>query len=151
MKTQKHLWLKLDWIFGNIWKTNLLLWIKSWDVEKIEQLPSRHYLVTLYEAFIRPHLDYAIIYDKPNNMSIFNKIEKLQYNAALAITGTTRGSSKAKIAPRTGLWILKFKKMVKETSVSQSYQTRRGDRFLHVLQNKIFCELYLSVHNQRVE
>ena len=34
----------------------------------------RHYLVTRYKAFIRPHLDYADInYDKPNNMNICNK------------------------------------------------------------------------------
>ena len=36
----------------------------------------RHYLVTRYKAFIRPHLDYADInYDKPNNMNICNKIK----------------------------------------------------------------------------
>ena len=59
-------------------------------------LPSYSW-VTIYKAFIRPHLDYAdIIYEKPNKMNICNKIESLQYNAALAITGALRGSSKEK-------------------------------------------------------
>ena len=47
-----------------------------------------HSLITLYKAFIQPHLDYAdIIYDKPNNMNICNNIENLQYGVAQAITG----------------------------------------------------------------
>ena len=57
-----------------------------------------HFLVTLYKAFIRPHLDYGdIIYDKPNNVIICNKIESLQCNGTLAITGAIRGSSKEKL------------------------------------------------------
>ena len=55
-------------------------------------LPS-HALVTLFKAFIRPHSDYVdIIYDRPNNMNICNKIESLQYNTALAITGAIKES-----------------------------------------------------------
>ena len=47
---------------------------------------------------MRPHLDYAdIIYNKPNNMSVCNKIESLQYNAALPIAGDIRESSKEKL------------------------------------------------------
>ena len=42
---------------------------------------------------MRPHLDYAdIIYDQPNNLNLYNKIETCQYNAALAITGAMRDS-----------------------------------------------------------
>ena len=64
-------------------------------LKKLSNYLPRHSLITIYKAFIRPHLDYAdIIYDKPSKMNIFNKIESLQYNAALAITGTIRGSSK---------------------------------------------------------
>ena len=48
--------------------------------------------MTLYKAFVL-YLDNAeIIYDKQNKMSICNKIESLQYNPALAITGAIRGS-----------------------------------------------------------
>ena len=56
---------------------------------------SRQALVTIYKVFIRPHLDYGdIVYDKPDNGKFINKIEKAQYDAALAITGTVRGTSR---------------------------------------------------------
>ena len=64
-------------------------------LKKMSNYLSRHSLVTLYKSFIRPHLDYAdIIYDKPINMIIYNNIENLQHNAALAINGVTIGPSK---------------------------------------------------------
>ena len=45
-----------------------------------------------------PHLDYGdIIYDQPNNQDFSNKLEVVQYNAALAITGAIRGASKMKV------------------------------------------------------
>ena len=52
-------------------------------------------LVTIYKTFIRPHLDYGdIAYDQPDNRTFINKIEKAQYNAALAITGAIRSTSR---------------------------------------------------------
>ena len=54
----------------------------------------RHLFITIYKSFVRPLLDYSdIIYDQPNNESFCNKIERVQYNAALAIGGTIRGTS----------------------------------------------------------
>ena len=48
----------------------------------------RSTLLTIYKSFIRPHLDYEdIIYDKAFNESFHAKLESLQYNATLAITG----------------------------------------------------------------
>ena len=45
-------------------------------------------LLTVYKCFIRPNLDYGdFIYDEPNNDSFCSKIESVQYNAALAVTG----------------------------------------------------------------
>ena len=54
--------------------------------------------------FIRPHLDYGdVIYDQPNNNGLSAKIESIQYNAALAITGTIRGTSREKLYQVLGL------------------------------------------------
>ncbi len=65
---------------------------------------SRKHLITIYKSHIRPHLDYGdIIYDKPNNLNFINKLESIQYNAALAITGAIRGSSKERIYQELGL------------------------------------------------
>ena len=56
-------------------------------------------LLTIYKPLIRPHLNYdVILYDKPNNNETFqSKIEKVQYEAFLSITGTLQGTSKEKI------------------------------------------------------
>ena len=38
----------------------------------------------------------TLYYDQPNNESFFNKLETVQYNATLAITESTQGTSKVK-------------------------------------------------------
>ena len=68
----------------------------------------RRALLTIYECFIRPNLDYGdFIYDQPNNGSFCSKIESVQYNAALAIAGTIRGTSQTKLYRELGLESLK--------------------------------------------
>ena len=48
----------------------------------------RKSLITIYKAFLRPLIDYGdIIYDQPQNESFCEKLESVQYKAALAITG----------------------------------------------------------------
>ena len=155
-KTQKHLGLKLDekLNFKEHLKDKFAIVNKGIGmVKKLSRNVPRHSLVTLYKTFIRPHLDYAdIIYDKPNNMNICKKIESLQYNTALAITGAIRGSSKEKLFEELGFeylslrrWLRKlclFYKIVVNKSpnylynyvstVNQSYQTRSGNKFLHM-------------------
>ena len=66
-------------------------------------LPRRS-LVTVFKAFIRPHLDYGdIIYDQTYNESFHQKMESIQYSAALAITGAIRGTSREKPYQDLGL------------------------------------------------
>ena len=55
---------------------------------KIQNNPPRQSLLTIYKSFIRPHLDYGdVVYDQPHNETFCSKLESVQYNAALAITG----------------------------------------------------------------
>ena len=69
----------------------------------------RQALVTIYKAFIRAHLDNGHIdYDKPDNETFINKIEKAQYDAALVITGAIRGTSREKLYAELGIESLKF-------------------------------------------
>ena len=57
-------------------------------LKRLGKFLPRDSLLTIYKSFIRPHLDYGdIIYDIPGNESFSQKIESVQYNAALAITG----------------------------------------------------------------
>ena len=60
---------------------------------------------------MRPDLDYGnIIYDQPNNESFCNLTEKVQYNAALAITEAIKGTSQLKIYNKLGIESLKFRR-----------------------------------------
>ena len=64
----------------------------------LRKLPNtflRTSLITIFKSFIMPHLDYGdIIYDRVYNTSFHQNIESIQYNAALAIKGAVRGTSR---------------------------------------------------------
>ena len=73
----------------------------------------RHTLSELYKLYVRPHLDYGdVIYHIPakvcefsQNIILSNLVEKLesvQYSAALAVTGTWRGTSREKLYTELG-------------------------------------------------
>ena len=70
-------------------------------------------LDTMYKMFIRPHFDYCdTIYHIPHIINSFDntitlnflmeRIEKIQYQAALAITGTWQGTSRNKLYDELG-------------------------------------------------
>ena len=73
-------------------------------LKKLSNLFPRQALVTIYKAFIRPHLDYGdVLYHQAFNNSFHANMESIQYNTFLGITGAIRGTSRenlAKIRPR---------------------------------------------------
>ena len=67
-------------------------------IRKVNLSLPRPSLLTIYKSFVRPHLHYGdVIYGQPNNTSLSDKIESVQYNAVLTITGAIRGTSKEKL------------------------------------------------------
>ena len=90
--SQKHLGLVLDskldfneHVNNKISKYNKFIEI----MKKLSLTLSRNSLLTIYKTFVRSILDYAdIIYDKPLTESLKDKLEMVQYNAALVITGS---------------------------------------------------------------
>ena len=67
-------------------------------MRKLNLLLLRSSLLSVYKCFVKPHLDYGdVIYNQRNLSSLANKIESVQYNPALAITGAIRGTSKEKL------------------------------------------------------
>ena len=73
----------------------------------------RHTLNELYKLYVRPHLDYGdVIYHIPAKACEFSqnivlpnlmeKMESVQYSAALAVTGTWRGTSRTKLYAELG-------------------------------------------------
>ena len=106
-QSQKHLGLILDEKLDFKEHVKVLMDKASKGISiirKLRYLIPRHSLVTIYKSFIRSILEYAdVIYDQPSNDSFSNKIESIQYNAALAITGAIRGTSKDKLYRELGL------------------------------------------------
>ena len=80
-------------------------------IRKLQPIILRTALLTIYKSFLRPHLDYGdVIYDRAFNESFQNKLESLQCNAAFAITGAIRGSSREKLYQELGLELLKARR-----------------------------------------
>ena len=109
----------------------------------------RAVLMTMYKAFVRPHLDYGdIIHDEAYNKTFDQKLESIQYNACLALLGAIWGSSREKLYHELCLeslhcrhWYRKlclFYKIFKEnkpvylfnliTSKNSNYNTRNTDK-----------------------
>ena len=114
VSSQKHLGLILDE------KLNFKQHIES-AIAKINKgaavIKKRRYslprksLITIYKAFLRPSIDYGdIIYDQPQNESFCEKLESVQYKAALAITGAIQRSSSKKLYQELGLESLKSRR-----------------------------------------
>ena len=107
VKLQKHLGLILDEKLSFKDHINMLINKTSRGVNILHKLRfhlPRPSLITIYKSFIRSLFDFAdIIYDQPYNFSIINRIERIQYNASLAITGAIRGTSREKLYNELGL------------------------------------------------
>ena len=93
---QKHLFMHLDEKLNfnhinKIAKANNSIGV----ICKLPHVLRRQSLIAIHKSFIQPHLDYGdIIYDQSNNESFCKVIERVQYNADLAITGAIKGTSK---------------------------------------------------------
>ena len=89
--SQKHLGVILNskLIFDKHLKMESLKISKALGLlQKLRNLLPRSPLITIYKAFVRPYLDYGdILFDQAYNMSFHHKLESIQYNACLAITG----------------------------------------------------------------
>ena len=118
-------------------------------LRKLQKTLLRPVLMTMYKTFVRPHLDYGdIIYDQAYNETFHQKLESIQHNACLALSGAIRGSSRENIYHELGLeslhrrrWYRKlclFYKIFKENkpvylfnlipTKNSNYNTRNTDK-----------------------
>ena len=104
---QKHLGLVLDskLDFNELVNNKINKCNKSIAImKKLSLTLSRSCLLTIYKTFVRPILDYAdITYDKPLTESFKDKLEIVQFNTALAITGAIKGTSRDRVYRELGL------------------------------------------------
>ena len=83
-------------------------------IKKLRYSLPQKSLITIYKAFLRPLIDYGdIIYEHPQNDSFSEKLESIQYKAALAITGAIQGTSRDKIYLELGLESLRSRRWYK--------------------------------------
>ena len=115
---QKQLGLFLDSKFFDHINEKIKKASKGVSVKgEMNLLLPRSFLLTIYKSFVRPHIAYGdVIYDQPKNCPLSDKIESVQYNAALAITGAIRETSKAKLYQELGLESLKYRRWLRRMS-----------------------------------
>ena len=126
--------------------------MKKWValLQKLETIFSRPTLLTIYKASFRPHLDYGdTIYDKAYNDCFHQKLESIQYKAALAITRAIRATSSEKLYQELSLeslqqrrWYRKlytFFKIIKEKSTDYLFNIIRKNNCIHRTRN--FCNI----------
>ena len=101
-------------------------------LRKLRFYVPRGSLLTIYKSFIRSLLDYAdVIYDQPHNASFSQKIESIQYNAALAITGAIRGSSKEKLYQELGLEYLSSRRWLRRLSLFYNILNSKSPSYMY--------------------
>ena len=77
-------------------------------MRRFQPILPRSSLLTIYKTFIRSQLDYAdVIYDQAYDFSFHEKLESVQYNACMGITGTITETLLEKLYQELGLESLK--------------------------------------------
>ena len=99
---------------------------------RLRRFVPRSSLLTFYKAYIRPHLDYAdILYDCPGNATFTQRLESIQYNACLAITGCFRGTSQEKLYDELGLESLLNRRFCRRMTFFYKIVNRLTPDYLH--------------------
>ena len=118
---------------------------------KFQLIHPRHFLITIYKTFIRPHLDYGdVIYDHTFNESFHQRLESIQYNAAIAITGTIRGTSWEKRFQELGPKTLKFRRWFRKLYLFYKILHNKSPSYLFKLipENNNPCASRNALNNQ---
>ena len=75
----------------------------------------------------------CILYDQAYNMSFHHKLESIQYNACLAITGGTRGTSKEKLYQKLGLESLQLCRWYRKLGMFYKIYKNKSPQYLFKL------------------
>ena len=118
-------------------------------IKKLRYSLPRKSLLTIYKAFLRPLIDYGhIIYDQSQIESFCDKIESVQCNAALAITGAIQGTSRGKLYQELGLKSLKSRRWYKRLSCMFKIMKKEAPNYLINLIPR--CEQTIRTRNNNI-
>ena len=124
-------------------------------IKKLRHTLQRKSLLTIYKAFLRPHIDYGDIdYDRPSNESFNEKLESVQYKTALAITGAIQGTSRKKNFMVLGLESLKSRKWFRRLCCMFKIMKIQAPEYLTNLipkRNQNSRNIYIPSYNCRTE
>ena len=103
-------------------------------LQKLHNLLPKSALITIYKAFVRPYLDYGnILYDQVYNMSFHHKLESIQCNACLAITGAIRGTSMENLYQELGLEPLQLRRWYRKQIIFYQIYKNKSPQYLFKL------------------
>ena len=106
---------------------------------------SREVLDQVYKLYVRPHLDYGDIvyhkYDPQLKLDVTKKLEQTQYSAALAVTGTWRGTSRQRLYDELGWEDLYSRRRYRRLCHFYNLRLTRSPEYLFA---EIPCERQLS-------
>ena len=134
-KSQKHLSILLD--SKLTFEDHYKIIINNTDrtiglLRKLQSLLPRTALITICKAFVRPHLHYGnVLYDKAFNAAFHKKLESIQYNAGLALTGTIRGTLREKIYQELGLESLQIRRWYRKFSLFYKIYKNQSASYLY--------------------
>ena len=91
----------------------------------------RYALLRIYKSFLRSHLDHDdIVFEKPNNESFTSRLERVEYKAWLAITGTIQRTSRERIYKEYGLESISDKRWVRKLKLFYKIMRRNSPQYL---------------------
>ena len=109
-------------------------------LQKLHNLLPRPALITIYKAFVRPHLNYGdTTYDKAYNAFFHRKLELFQYNACLAITVAIRGISKEKVYQELDMESLQLQRWFRKCFFYKIYKNNQPSYLCNIVPQRTFA------------
>ena len=142
-KSQKHLGIKLDskLAFEDHYKTGLSKTKRPVRLlRKLQCLLPREVLITIYKPFART-ISITVFFCQIFDTSSHEKLESIQYNACLALTGTIRGTSKEKLYQELGLESIQLRRWYRKLCFFYKISKNKSQAYLFNLISK-----FLSFH-----
>ena len=103
---------------------------------ELQSILPRTSLLTIYKSFIRAHLDKDdVVSDEPSNDAFSNQWETVQYNAALAITGAIKKTSREELYQELGLEYLQQRRWMRRLCLFYKVVSTKLPAYIHYIIN----------------
>ena len=117
-------------------------------LRKLQPILPQRYLLTTYKWFIRPPLDYSdVVYDQPSDDAFSSKLKTVQCNAALAITGATKSTSREKPFQELGLEYLQLRRWMRRLCLFYKVVSTKLPAYIHDIPPVRQCQRHSNTFN----